>query len=136
MATAVFDLRTGAGSIQFLADAPHDSSTIVLPALVSQLCAAGSPCLSAANPRLRYHVVAFGLTDNTMDIVDGVAAFNAFNPALSTGGFNVVPPNGTANEVITYNAGEFAQTPALGLLVLSHDNASAGEAQTFRVTAS
>ena len=136
MATAVFDLRTGAGSIQFLADAPHDSSTIVLPALVSQLCAAGSPCLSAASPRLRYHVVAFGLTDNTMDIVDGVAAFNAFNPALSTGGFNVVPPNGTANEVITYNAGEFAQTPALGLLVLSHDNASADEAQTFRVTAS
>ncbi len=134
LATAVFDLRTGAGSIRFLADAPFDSSTIALPVLISQLCATGSPCLSAANPRLRYHTVAFGLTDGTVDIVDGVAAFNAFDPAVSTGGFNVVAPNGTATETIAFNAAEFALTPALGLLVVSHDNASADEAQTIALT--
>ncbi|HET6212020.1 MAG TPA: S8 family serine peptidase [Micromonosporaceae bacterium] len=133
MATAVFDLRTGAGSIQFLADAPHDSSTLVLPVLVSQLCASGSPCLSAANPRLNYHAVAFGLTDNTVDEVAGVAAFNAFTPAISTGMFDVVAPGGSATETVTVDAAEFARTPALGLMIVSHDNASRDEAQLIHV---
>jgi minor extracellular serine protease Vpr len=133
MATVVFDLRTGKGSIQFLADAPFDSSTIVLPASVSQLCAAGSPCLSANNPRLRYHVEAFGRTDSTVDVVDGTAAFNAFTPALSTGMFDTVAPNTSATENVTLNATEFAQTPALGLMIVSHDNRSTDEAQLISV---
>jgi subtilisin family serine protease len=134
MATAVFDLRTGAGSIQFLADAPTDSSTIVLPALVSQLCRAGSPCLSGANPRLRYHVVSFGLTNNTMDEVDGVATFNAFDPAISNGMFDVVAPGGSAAEAVSINETEFALSPALGLMILSHDNRSSDEAQLIPVS--
>ena len=133
MATAVFDLRTGAGSIEFLASAPHNSSTIVLPALVSQLCAAGSPCLSASNPRLRYHAVAFGLTDNTMDEVDGVAAFNAFTPAISNGMFDVVAPGSSTTETVRIDAAEWALTPALGLMILSHDNRSADETDLVRV---
>ena len=134
MAVAVFDLRTNAGSIQFLADAPTDSSTLVLPVNIAQLCAAGSPCLSASNPRFKYHAVAFGLTDETVDEVDGVASFNAFTPAVSTGMFDVVAPNGTAAETVTLNAAEFAKTPALGLMVVSHDNPSADEAQLIPVS--
>jgi hypothetical protein len=133
MAVAVFDLRTGAGSIQFLADAPDDSSTIVLPVNISQLCGSGSPCLSSSNPRFTYHAVAFGLTDSTVDTVDGTASFNAFSPSISTGMFDVVNPNGSATETVTINKTEFAQTPALGLMIVSHDNATGHEAQTIKV---
>jgi minor extracellular serine protease Vpr len=134
MAVAVFDLRTNAGSIQFLADAPTDSSTIVLPVKISQLCAAGSPCLSASNPRFTYHAVAFGLTDNTVDPVDGTASFNAFSPAISTGMFDVVAPNASKTETVSVNKAEWATTPALGLMIVSHDNASTNEAQTVKVS--
>ena len=133
MAVAVFDLRTGEGTLEFLADAPTDSSTLVLPVLFSQLCAAGSPCLSASNPRLKYHVVSFGQTDNTTDSIDGVASFNPFTPAISTGMFDVVAPNASATETVTINAAEFAQTPPLGLMIVSHDNRSADEAQLIPV---
>jgi minor extracellular serine protease Vpr len=132
----VFDLRTGAGSIQFLADAPHNSTTMAVPALVSQLCAAGSPCLSAANPRFRYHAVSFDLVNTTTDEVDGVAAFNAFTPAISNGMFDVVAPNATATETVEVDAAEFALTPALGLMILSHDNKSNDEAQLVSVRVS
>ncbi|GAA0959457.1 peptidase S8 [Virgisporangium aurantiacum] len=133
MAVAVFDLRTGDGTIEFLADAPTDSSTLVLPVLFEQLCAAGSPCLSAANPRLKYHAVSFGQTDNTTDTIEGVASFNAFTPAISTGMFDVVAPNASASETVTINAAEFALTPPLGLMIVSHDNRSADEAQLIPV---
>ena len=135
MATAVFDLRTGAGSIQFLADAPFDSTTLVLPVLVSQLCAAGSPCLSAGNPRIAYHAVGFNLENNTNDTADGPALFNAFTPAISNGMFDVVAPNGTAIEAVSVNAAEWAQTPPLGLMIVSHDNESKSETQTIKVKA-
>ncbi|WP_213451270.1 S8 family peptidase [Rhizomonospora bruguierae] len=133
MVTAVFNLRTGAGSIEFLADAPHDSSTIVLPVLTSQLCDAGSPCLSKNNPRLRYHVTSFGLTDDTSDTVAGTATFNAFTPAVSTGMFDTVKPKKSATERVTLNATEFAKSPALGLMVVSHDNRSTDEAQLIPI---
>jgi subtilisin family serine protease len=133
MAVAVFDQRTGAGSIDFLADAPFDSSTLVLPVLFEQLCAAGSPCLSASNPRLVYHIQSFGLTDNTTDTIDGTAAFNAFTPAISNGMFDVVNPNESATETVTVNAAEFARTPARGLMIVSHGNASRDEAQLIPV---
>jgi minor extracellular serine protease Vpr len=133
MAVAVFDLRTGDATIEFLADAPTDSSTLVLPVLFEQLCAAGSPCLSASNPRLRYHVVSFGTTDNTTDTIEGVASFNPFTPAISTGMVDVVRPNASATETVTINAAEFAKTPPLGLMVISHDNHSSDEAELIPV---
>jgi subtilisin family serine protease len=133
MAVAVFDLRTGAGTIEFLAVAPNDSTTLLLPVSLEQLCAAGSPCLSASNPRFTYHAVTFGLTDDTVDEVDGVASFNPFTPAISNGMFTVVPPNGSATETVTINAAEAALTPPLGLMIITHDNRNREEAQTIRV---
>jgi minor extracellular serine protease Vpr len=135
-AVAVFNLHTEAGTIQFLADAPTDSTTIVLPVTQAQLCSAGAPCLSAANPRFTYHAVAFGTTDNTMDTVDGIASYNAFTPAISTGMFDVVAPNGSATETVNVNTAEWALTPARGLMIVSHDNKSTKEAQTIAVTVS
>ena len=134
MATAVFDLRTGGGTLEFFADAPTDSSTIVLPALVSQLCADGSPCLSADNPRLTYHVESLGLIDGNNDEITQKAAFNAFTPSLTTGITDQVAPNEAVTETVTLDKAEFAKTPAKGFLVVSHDNRSRDEAQLIPVS--
>ncbi|HXJ63730.1 MAG TPA: hypothetical protein VNN79_08240, partial [Actinomycetota bacterium] len=61
---------------------------MVLPVNVSQLCASGSPCLSAGNSRFTYHLTTFranGFVDSTPQ-----AKFNAFSPAISNGMFDVV----------------------------------------------
>src|SRR6185295_4512524 len=60
LGTFVFSTRSsGASQSQFSAGAPSDSSTVLLPVLSSQLCRAQEPCLSAANPRITYHAIAF-----------------------------------------------------------------------------
>ena len=135
MATAVFDLRTGDGTLEFFADAPYDSSTLVLPVLISQLCQAGSPCLSPENPRLRYHVSSFSLIDNATDTIAGSTAFNPFTPALSTGMFSEVAAGSTGKETVKVDKAEFKQTPARGWMVVSHDNRSRDEAQLIAIKA-
>jgi hypothetical protein len=134
LVTAVFDLRTGGGTLEFFADAPFDSSTLVLPVLVSQLCADGSPCLSAENPRLTYHAESIGLIDGNDDTIAGKATFNAFTPALTTGIAEQVAPNEAATETVKLDKAEFAKTPAKGWMVVSHDNASRDEAQLIPVS--
>jgi subtilisin family serine protease len=133
MAVAVFTLATGDGTIEFLADAPTDSTTLVLLVNFDQLCADKQPCLSASNPRFTYHAQALGLTDNTSDTIDTTAKFNAFTPAISTGMFDVVPPGGTATETVTINQAEWAESPPLGVMIITHDNKAKDEAQTIEV---
>jgi minor extracellular serine protease Vpr len=125
----VFNLHTGDGSVEFLADAPMNSTTLVMPAGLDQLCDSGSPCLSPSNPRFTYWVHAFGEgpPDGT-----GTAKFNAFNPSLSTGMFDTMQPNQTVTQATSLDATEFAQTPSLGFLVMSHDNANDSEAQLIQ----
>lgn len=129
LATAVFDLRTGTSSIEFFADAPFDSSTLVLPVLISQLCQAGSPCLSPTNPTLRYHVSL----DGKADTIEGSATFNPFTPALSTGMSVEVAPGQTATTALKVDKTEFARTPARGWMVVSQNNQSRDEAQLIPV---
>ena len=133
-AVAVFALATGNGSIDFLADAPTDSSTIVLPVLFDQLCVPGNPCLSDSNPRFTYTASAMDIQSGSVDQANGSAKFNAFTPAISTGMFDVVPPGGSASEPITINASEWAQSPPLGLMIVSHQNPSSAEAQLIKVS--
>jgi minor extracellular serine protease Vpr len=133
LVSAVFDLRTNASSIEFFADAPTDSTTLVLPAQISQLCATGSPCLSPTSPRLKYHAQAVSTSDGSVDTVDGTAIFNAFTPAISTGMFDTVAPNATATETVTINRDEWAKSTPLGLMIVSHDNRADDEAQLVPV---
>jgi hypothetical protein len=129
-AVAVFDLNEGGGTINYLADAPTDSSTMVLPVDFAQLTD-NNPATSlggAANQRITYSVVATGLTDGTVDTSDTSAVFNPFTPAVSTGMFDVLPPGGSATEALTVNSAEQAKSPALGWMVVSHENASNNEA--------
>jgi minor extracellular serine protease Vpr len=123
---AVFDLNEGGGTIDFVTDAPTDSSTIVLPVDIG-LLSDSNPATSldgTVNTRFTYWVTGFGLTDNTQDSPAGKAVFNPFTPAVSTGMFDVLPGNGTATEALTTNPGEQALSPALGWMVVSHENPS------------
>jgi subtilisin family serine protease len=123
----VFNLQTGSGSVEFLADAPFNSTSMALPAGLDQFCDSGSPCLSPSNPRISYYAVGFA-RDGSMDQTSS-GTFNVFNPSLSTGMFDTVQPGQTVNQPVTLDPTEFGLTPSLGYMVLSHDNRNSGEAQ-------
>jgi hypothetical protein len=115
----VFDFQTGEISVEFLAVAPNNTSTILLPVLASQLG------LTPANPRFLYQAFsfdAFSESDDPDYVLPGVGAFNAFNPAISNGDFVSVPVGGTATVPVSLNVTEAAITPAKGLMIVSVDN--------------
>ena len=117
---AVFGLEPGGGgTLDFLTDAPTDSSTMVLPVDWSLLCDPGAPCLGDS-PHFTYWVNALSVTDGTLDKSDGKATFNFTSPAVNNGMFDIVPANGSVTETLTVNPAEQAITPALGWMVVSH----------------
>jgi hypothetical protein len=136
MLTAVFSLTSDNADAFFLAAAPTDSSTALLPVLTRQLCMDASHCLSRANPRLRYRAISFDVLNNAADdVVPGEAKFNPWNNAISTGGFTTIAPGSTDTSVrIAIDSAEWEQTPARGLMVVTLDNkAGAGEAQLIAI---
>jgi hypothetical protein len=134
-AVAVVTIATGNATIGLVPDAPFNSSTLELPVLISQLCDAGQPCASRSHPRIAYHVQSFSNLDSTTDSLPGVAIFNMYNPAISSGMSDTLAPGETATEPITINRGELRVSPALGLLVRAADNATGpGEAQLIPIS--
>jgi hypothetical protein len=139
MGSFVFSTRSAGASLAFLADAATDGSTVLLPFTSTQMCRAGEPCLSkASHPRITYHAVGFDLTGEVgPDVVPGTAAYNVWNPAITTGGFATVAPGGSdTSNVVQVNSAEWALTPAKGLMIVSGDNKSGkDEAQLIKVDA-
>src|SRR5260221_6098425 len=136
MGSFVFSKRSPGASIAFLAFAPTDSSTALLPVLSTQLCRVNEPCLSKlTNPRLTYHAESFDLANGGDKLVAGSAKYNAWSSSISQGGFVTVAPGATdATTVISVNSAESALTPALGVMVVTFDNKSgADEAQLIKV---
>jgi minor extracellular serine protease Vpr len=129
LAAFVFSIRSTGASLVFLATAPTDSSTALLPIFNSQLCRTGEPCLSGANPRLTYHAFGFDVTSNFVDVVAGTAKYNAYSSSISQGDFVTLPKGASAAVPITITPAEWAQTPALGTMIVTLDNkAGQGEA--------
>src|SRR5439155_19841320 len=72
---------------------------------------------------------------NAFSAPSGVGLYNPWSPAISQGDFYTLAPNATASTTVTVNSAEWAHTPALGVMVVSTDNASgASEAATLPVT--
>jgi len=137
MGSFVFSARSGGASLNFLASAPTDSSTALLPVLTSQLCREGEPCLSAASPRITYRAVAFDLQNGGVNEVKGTAKYNVWASAItfSQFGFATVAPGATDTSImISVDSAEWALTPAKGLMIVTYDNKSgADEAQLIDV---
>jgi subtilisin family serine protease len=114
----------------FLATAPTDSSTLLMPILASDLG------LSNASRQLAYSAVSFSREGAGFDAVDAIAGFNAFKPAVTTGQFVTVAPDAEASFAVEVDSGEWGKTPAIGLMIVALDNAAgASEAQLIPVPA-
>jgi len=104
-------------SINFLADAPTDGSTIILPVVASDLG------LTAASPRFTYTVQSFDQLSSQTDTFNQVASFNAFQSSVSTGDFVRSTRTRRSEWTVTVNPAEFAITTGEGpLMIVTHDN--------------
>ncbi len=142
MGSFVFSRRSAGASINFLATAPTDSSTALLPVLSSQLCRTGEPCLCKSvcpagvphNPRLTYHVAGHDLVKGGSKAVARSAKYNPWSSSISQGDFVTVAPAATKTSTVSVDSAEAKLTPALGLMVVTFDNKSgADEAQLIKV---
>ena len=126
--TFLVNLKTGAFTQEFAADAPTDGSIILLPMLASDLG------VSPTNPRLSYSVVAFDGEVATGAQMPGVAPFNVFTPAVSNSMFVSVAPDTTVDVPVAIDPVEITHTRPLGFMVVSEDNLSGGsEAELIRL---
>jgi minor extracellular serine protease Vpr len=119
--TFLVNLKTHAEFAEFIADAPTDGSTVLLPVFASDLG------ISPTNPRFTYTVNAFDDT-GAGESVTGTASFNAFTPSITNALFVPVGPNLTVDVPVAIDPVEFLKTPALGFMIVTEDNHS-GEDQ-------
>ena len=123
--TEVFvqNLATGAlGATGFYAQAPTDSSSILLPVYASDLG------LTAAKGTFSYSVAASSSTSGGSDTVKGSAAYNPWTPALSNGQYAQLKPGAKKTDVsVAVNAAAFAAQKPLGVMVVVPDNASGAD---------
>ena len=125
---AVFRLNvaTGALSPLFLASAPTDSSTVLLPIYASQLG------LTPADGDFTYTVQTFSLEGAGADVMKGKAGFNPFKPALVDFPYEVVAPGGSVDVEVSFDVTAFSQQPR-GIMVVSTDDAAGAEVQLIEV---
>jgi hypothetical protein len=123
----VQNLKTGSLVVRFLAVAPTDGSTLLLPVRASDLG------LTPASPRFTYFVQSFDLVNGGTDQTVDTGSFNAFAPAIDTGQFVTLAPGATANVPVAVNRAEFARTPPTGVMVVNLDGrAGAKQAELIR----
>ncbi len=125
------------------ASSPTNGSTALLFLLSTQLCRGDNPdtvavepgtqpCLSnAVQPRLTYRAVSFDRFSDAVDVADGPAKYNPYNPAISQGMFETLAPGGSVSVPISINAAEWALTPALGSMFVTLDNKGGKEEATL-----
>jgi subtilisin family serine protease len=126
---AVFRLNvsTGALSALFLADAPTDSSTVLLPIRASHLG------LTPGAGAFTYSVQTFSLEGAGSDAMPGTARYNPFDPAMEEYPFEVVAPGATATTEVSFDPTAFAKQKPRGVMVVSADDAAGAEVQLIEV---
>ena len=119
LVAALIDLSTNAVTALRFADAATDNSTVLLPVSASNLG------LTAAKPRFTYYENHFSSKTGAGAAMPGTATFNAFAPALKvTYAGGAIAPGVTKAGTVVVNAAEWANTPALGVMVVAPDNTS------------
>jgi subtilisin family serine protease len=125
MASFVFD-ASGNLVDAWLADAPMNSSTVLLPALASDI---GLKADSQFGYAVLGHSVAPG---GVPDDVTGAATFDVRNPGVSSGVAAELAPGASATLPLWVDFDKFRSAPALGWLAVTTDDAS-GAAQADEV---
>jgi hypothetical protein len=134
----VFSTRSS-GAVAVTSGLYTDGSTAFVLALTSSFCRTGEPCLNSATvpgARIAYHAVSFDLLNGGVDEVDGLAKYNPWHEAITSGGFAgpLDPGTSDASNDVSIDAAEWAQTPAKGLMIVTPDNKNGkDEAQLIKV---
>ncbi len=126
----VYDLATGGlGASGFLAQAPTDSSTILLPVYAEDLG------LEEGSDPFRYTVESYSLVDDAgYDAMPGWASYQPWSKAIADGDYVTVRRNRKVQVPLAVDLASFAQQKPLGVMVVVLDNRSgAREAQLLRI---
>ena len=118
----VMDAKTGElFPSGYLAQAPTDSSTILLPVNASMLG------LTAESGGFDYTVAAYSILGLGEDSFADWAAYDPFNKALSDSDQAMVAPKATATLTVTADPDAYAAQQPKGLMVVALDNTSGAE---------
>jgi minor extracellular serine protease Vpr len=102
----------------FLAQAPTDSSTILLPVDLASLGVTGP---------FDYTVQSFSLTTDGSDAFAGTATYDPTDPAISNGQYDVVAKGGRTAVSVRTDASAYAVQKPLGAMVVVVDNESGAD---------
>ena len=125
--TEVFLQEVATGALYpsgFLAQAPTDSSTILLPFYLEDLGIDGA---------FDYTLQSFSGTTDGTDSIAGKATYDPTDPAISNGQYEVVAKGKSAKVTVRTDASAFAAQKPLGTMIVVPDNAS-GAKEALLVT--
>jgi minor extracellular serine protease Vpr len=108
----------------WVATAPMNGSTVVLPTLASDIGL--DPAVNST--KIRYTVTGFSIVPEGLVDVTGVGEFRSHQPPVSTGQSFNLAPGGSATAQVTVDRGKVSGSPVLGWMFVSHDDAN-GAAQ-------
>jgi subtilisin family serine protease len=121
---AAFTITAGGDLIDlWVADAPANGSTVLLPTLASEI---GQNATN--NTRFSYGVAGFSVESPLVDSVAGQAELDPFHPALSTGDFVPIGPGGSTSLSVWANKGLVGTQHPKGWMIVTQDDAN-GAAQ-------
>jgi minor extracellular serine protease Vpr len=124
----LYNVSAGTVTPLFFADAPTDGSTLLLPVYASQLG------ITPANPTFTYTVQYFDNINGGGWAVPGQATFNVFSPSITNAAYYTVPPGVSGAVPVAIDPTQWQTSPALGLMIVSEDNASGpAQARLLRV---
>ncbi len=116
----VYNLHTKAlDSSGYNAQAPTDSSTILLPVDASQLG------IDSDSGAFDYTVASYNaLNTAAYDEFDDIATYDPFNLAISNGAYETVPVNGSKKVTLSIDPAQVEAQKPLGTMVVVLDNKS------------
>lgn len=128
LAAVLFDSHQVQAGPIFFADAPSNGSTVELPVLASTLG------LGTGHGKFSYQVLAENLNTGGTDLANGTAWFDAYAPAVSTSDFIPLNSGASANLPLAVDNNLIKQTPAMGWMVVTMDDANgASQADTVPI---
>ncbi|MGZ8794503.1 MAG: hypothetical protein ACXW0F_07670 [Gaiellaceae bacterium] len=112
-----------------MADTPMNGSTILLPALASQLG------LTTGSNKMNYQVATFPIVpEGLAGDITSVGSYRVGQPPVSTGDFFSLNPGQSRTLNLQLDKGKFAGTSVLGWLAVTLDDAN-GAAQAEEISA-
>ena len=130
MVSAVFELTSGQGSLEFFVPNPRNTALQTAPILLDDLnflgATFGAPQIDAGHPTFRYMVDTIDLETGAMDSTR-TARFNAINPAVDANPNSLLLPAGTSVRVdVVGDEGSL-------LVLYGNNTAGAGQSQIINI---